>query len=165
MKRSVISPACWQPVKDRFLEKILRRCGAYYHSGDLFYQELLKQRLSHLGFRVLSIEKLPYHHVWDIRLCGTLSAQTYLLVTKPVPKKDAWADDLMLRQLRSEMHEIVRDLGPPVKRDCLGVVRTGAYFRVSFIWPVGKPGQLLRKEKKAEAFSFLIRPWVRRNRN
>jgi hypothetical protein len=24
---------------------------------------------------------------------------------------------------------------------------------------------LLKKEKKAEAFSFLIRPWLRRNRN
>ncbi len=165
MKRPVISPACSPPVNDKALEKILSRCGAYYHSGDFFYHELLKQRLTHIGFRVSSVEKQPYHQVWEVRLRATLAAQTYLLLTKPAPKRDAWADDLLRRQLRSEMHEIVRALGPPVQRDCLGVVGHGAYFQVSFIWPAGRPGLLLSKVKKAEAFSFLIRPWLRRIRN
>jgi hypothetical protein len=45
------------------------------------------------------------------------------------------------------------------------VARKGAYLRVTFIWPLGKPGRWVKPEKKAEAFSFLIRPWLRRNRN
>ena len=165
MKRPVISAVYRNPVKDVFLQKILRRCGAYYHSGELFYQELWKERLSQIGFRVISVEKLPYHHVWDIRLCGSLTAQTYLLVSKPVFKRYAGSKELLLKQLRLEIQQIAKDMGPPIKTDCVGVSRTGAYFRASFIWPVGKPGLLLKKEKKAEAFSFLIRPWLRKNRN
>ena len=68
-------------------------------------------------------------------------------------------------KLLTEIQEIASELGPPIKTDCVSVARTGAYFHVSFIWPVGKPGLLLKKEKKPEAFSFLIRPWLRRNRN
>jgi hypothetical protein len=30
---------------------------------------------------------------------------------------------------------------------------------------MGRPGQLLEKAKKADAFSMLIRPWLHRNRN
>ncbi len=150
---------------DKLLKRILQRCGAYYHSADLFYHELWKQRLANIGFRVLSIEKFPYHHVWRIRVCGSLSAQTYLLVSKPVPKKLVWSEDRLTKQLESELQRIANDLGPPIKKDCLGVSRTGQYFRLSFIWPKGKAGCLLKKEKRPEAFSFLIRPWLRRNRN
>ena len=165
MKWPVISTVSLKSVKEIFLQRILRRCGAYYHSGDLFYQELWKQRLHQIGFRVISVERLPYHHVWDIRLYCTLTAQTYLLVSKPVPKQYASAKEVLLKQLQSEIQQIAQDLGPPIKSDCISVARTGAYFRVSFLWPVGRPGRLLKKEKRAEAFSFLIRPWVRRNRN
>ena len=165
MKRPVISTRCWEPAQDAFLPKILRRCGASYHSAELFYQELWKQRLSQIGFRVTSVEKLPYHHVWDVRLYGTLTAQAYLLVTKPVPKRNAGAKDLLLKQLQTEIQQIAKDLGPPIRTDCISVSRSGAYFRVSFIWPLGKPGPLLKQEKKAEAFSFLIRPWLRKTRN
>jgi hypothetical protein len=164
-KRPVISEVCCKPVRETFLIRILRRCGAYYHSGDLFYQELWKQRLGQIGFRVLSVEKLPLHHVWDIRVCGSLTAQTYLLLSKPVPSKHSWVKDPLPKQLQSEIHEIARDLGLPIRRDCILVVRTGAYFGASFIWPLGKPGRLLKKAKRAEAFSFLIRPWLRKNRN
>jgi hypothetical protein len=163
MKKFLISSPYW--TMDTFLKNILHRCGAYYHSADLFYQELWKQRLVGIGFRVLSVEKLPYHHVWDIRACGGLSAQTYLLVSKPVPAKLAWSEDPLPKQLESEIHQIAKDLGLAVRKDCLNVVRTGRYFRASFIWPMGKPGRLLKQEKKTEAFSFLIRPWLRRNRN
>jgi hypothetical protein len=150
---------------DRFLSKILRRSGGYFQSENLFFHELWKQRLINIGFRVLYVEKLPYHDVWDIRVCGSLSAQTYLLVSKPVPKKLIGIPDLVPKQLRSEIRQIGQDLGCPIKRDCMTVVRSGAYFRASFIWPLGKPGRLLKQEKKAEAFSFLIQPWLRRNRN
>src|SRR5260370_42662337 len=80
MKKPVIPSAGWKPARDRMLNKILRRCGAYYHSADLFYQELWKQRLINIGFRVMLVEKFPYHHVWEIRVCGSLTAQSYLLL-------------------------------------------------------------------------------------
>jgi hypothetical protein len=165
MKKPLISPACWRPPKDRLLTKILRRCGAYYHSADLFYHELWKQRLANIGLRVLSIERLPYHPVWDIRLRCTLSAQMYLLVSKPTPPKLAKSKDLLSKQLESEIHNMAKDMGLAIKKDCLTVIRTGAYFQASFIWPRGKPGLWFKEDKKPEAFSFLIRPWLRKNRN
>jgi hypothetical protein len=76
MKKTVVSPACWQPARDHRLQSILRRCGAYYHSAALFYHELWKQRLVNIGFRVLRIEKLPYHNVWDVKVYRGLAAQT-----------------------------------------------------------------------------------------
>jgi hypothetical protein len=165
MKKPLISAACWKPAKDTLLSKILRRCGAYYHSADLFYQELWKQRLANIGLRVLSVERLPYHPVWELRLCGTLAAQTYLLLSRPVPAPVASSKDPLSKQLESEIHQIAKELGPAIRKDCLSVVRSGSYFRVSFIWPLGKPGCWLKQDKKPEAFSFLIRPWLRKNRN
>ncbi len=165
MKKPVIARACFQPAKETVLKRILRRCGAYYHSADLFYQELWKQRLANIGFCVLSIERLPYHPVWAIRLRGTLAAQAYLLLSKPVSAKLANSDELMLKQLKAEIRQIAIELGAPIKSDCYGVVRTGTYLRVSFIWPLGKPGLWLKPDEKPDAFSFLIRPWLRKNRN
>ena len=165
MKRPLIFAIILQPNKDTFLRNILRRCGTYYRPAELFYQELWKERLHQIGFRVISVEKLPYHHIWETRLCCTLTAQTYLLVSKPLPKRYASAKELLPKQLQSEIQQIAKDLGPPIKSDCINVARSGAYFRVSFIWPTGRPGRLLKIEKRAEAFSFLIRPWLRRNRN
>jgi hypothetical protein len=166
MKRPIIPAACFKPKKEPFLNRILLRCGSYFHPADLFLQELWKQRLVHIGFRVLLVQKLPIHQVWEIRLCGSLAAQTYLLVSKAVPKKDVWSTDLVRKQLQSEVHQIAIDLGLPIQRDCITVARTGkAYFTIAFIWPKGKPGLLLKKERKPEAFSFLIKPWLRRNRN
>ena len=165
MKKPVVLPACWTPVRDRLLEGILRRCGAYYHSAALFYHELWKQRLLNIGFRVLYIEKLPYHNVWDIRVCSNLTAQTYLLVSTPVPSKLAWAKDPLPKLFEAEIRRIATDLGCSIKRDCISVARTGAYFRAGFIWPPGKPGRLLKQEKKLDPMTFLIRPWLRKIRN
>lgn len=151
--------------RDVMLENLLRKCGSYYHRADLFYQELWKQRLIHMGFRVISVEKLDLHDVWDIRLRGSLTAQAYLLVSKPISKQVSGHSDLMARQLRTEIRSIAADLGCPIRADCIQVVRTGALLRASFIWPVGRPGLLLKARKKPEAFSFLIRPWLRKRRN
>ncbi len=164
MRRPLISEGCLKLARDPFLNKILRRCGTYFHAADLFYQELWRQRLANMGFRVVSVNKLPYHHVWDIRLFGTLTAQLYLL-GRPVPAKWALDPDLLPKQLKSEMRRLAREMGPPIPSDCLSVVKSGAYFRVNFIWPPGQPGKWLKQEKPAEAFSFLIRPWLRKNRN
>lgn len=161
----MISPLCFRPVRDTHLEKILRRCGVYYQSGDQFYQRLWYQRLTQIGLRVISVEKLPYHQLWDIRLYGTLAAQSYLLLTIPVPKPHFQAKDILLKQLHAEIQQIATDLGAFLRRDCILVNRKGAYFRITFIWPLGKPGRWVKPEKAAEAFSFLIRPWLRRNRN
>jgi hypothetical protein len=153
------------PVRDALLQKILRRCGAYYQSGDLFYQRLWHQRLSQIGFRVISVEKLPYHELWAIRCYGTLAAQSYLLLTIRVSRPHFSAKDSVLKQLHAEIQRIAKDIGAPIRRDCIHVGRKGAYFRITFIWPLGKPGRWIKPEKKAQGFSFFIRPWVRRNRN
>jgi len=111
MKRPVISSVYCKPVKETLLLRILRQCGAYYHSADLFYQELWHQRLSGIGFRVTSVEKLPYHEIWDIRLYGTLTVQTHLLLTIPVSKPHFCAKDIVLKQLRSQAQRIAKAVG------------------------------------------------------
>jgi hypothetical protein len=118
-----------------------------------------------MGFRVISVSKLPYHELWDIRCYGSLSAQSYLLLTIPVAKPCFCAKDIVLKQLCVEIRRIAKELGASIGRDCIHVDRKGAYIRITFIWPLGKPGRWVKSEKKAEAFSFLIRPWLRRNRN
>lgn len=165
MKGWVISRALLLPRRDHVLEKILRHCGAYYQSGDLFYQRLWYQHLGNMGFRVIAVTKLSYHELWDIRCYGTLVAQSYLLLSIPVSKPHFSAKDIVLKQLCAEIQRIAKKLGAPIRRDCIHVDRKGAYIRITFIWPLGKPGRWVKPEKNAEAFSFLIRPWLRRNRN
>lgn len=157
----MISPLCGREAR---LERILRRC-AYYESGDLFYQRLWHQRLNQIGLRMISVQKLTYHELWDIRCYDTLSAQSHLLLSVSVSKPHFGAKDLVLKQLHAEIQRIAKDLGAPIRRDCLHVGRKGAYLRITFLWSLGKPGRWVKQEKKAEAFSFLIRTWLRRNRN
>ena len=166
MKSKFVRALKGGPAKaDRQLQRILFRCGRYFQSGELFFQRLWRDYFRQLGFRVTRVEKHDCHHLWEVRLCGTLTAQSYLLLSKPVPPKWLNAADLLERQLKAEARETAQEWGPPVRRDEITVVRTGAYFRVIFLWPEGEPGLLLRKEKKADAFQFLIRPWLRSIRN
>jgi hypothetical protein len=165
MRKSRIAGLYRKQPKDALLQTILRRCGAYYSSGDLFYQRLWHQHLAQIGFRVISVQKLPYHELWDIRLYGSLTAQSYLLLSMPVSKPHFCAKDILLKQFQMVIQRIAKDLGAVIRRDCILVNRKGAYFRITFIWPLGKPGRWVKPERKAEAFSFLIRPWLRRNRN
>ena len=143
----------------------MRKCGTYYHSAAFFYHEMWRERLRQLGFHVAFIERLPEHPVWRIRLRGSLTAQTYLLLTKPMTKLRAAAKDPLLAQLQSEIREIASDLGRPMKNDDIEVGRQGAYFLVTFIWSPGKPGLWLPKPKMTSPFSLLVRPWLRRARN
>ncbi len=154
-----------QVRRDRLLSKILRQCGAYYQSGEFFYQRLWHDRLSQIGFRVISVQKLSYHQLWDLRMYGTAAAQAYLLLTRPTAKWHLAAKDLLLKKFEVEIREIAQDLGARISRNSIQVIRKGAYFRAILIWPRGKPGRWVKPEKKAEAFSFLIRPWLRTNRN
>jgi hypothetical protein len=96
---------------------------------------------------------------------GTLTAQSYLLLTIPVSKPFHCVKDIVLKQLQAEIQRVAKDFGANIQRDCLHVGRKGAYFRITFLWPLGKPGRWVKPEKKADAFSFLIRTWLRRNRN
>jgi hypothetical protein len=96
---------------------------------------------------------------------GGLTAESYLLVTKPVAKRHLWTKDLLLKQFELEIRQIAQELGAAIPRNSIQVERKGSYFRAIFIWPLGKPGRWVKPEKKAEAFSFLIQPWLRRNRN
>jgi hypothetical protein len=158
-------PADSQPLKDRLLERIMRKCGTYYHSADFFYHELWRDRLRQIGFRVIYIERIPQLPCWRIRLCGSLAVQAYLLVTKPMTKARAASRDPLLAQLKAEVREIAADLGRPMKNDEIELGREGAYFTLAFIWPPGKPGMWLPKPKRISPFSLLIRPWLRRAKN
>src|SRR5215472_15208729 len=109
-ERALHSRSLLQSSENKLLEKILRRCGVYYHSADLFYHEPWKQHLTHLGFRVLKVERLPSHPVWSIRLVGNLTTQTYLLVSKPYPAKLSLTQDVVCQQLGSEIQRIAKEL-------------------------------------------------------
>jgi hypothetical protein len=69
------------------------RRGGYYHSAESFDHDLCRDRLREIGFRVIFVERLPHHPVWEICLRGNLTAQTYLLVTKPMSKANACAPE------------------------------------------------------------------------
>jgi hypothetical protein len=147
------------------LEGVLRNAGKYFQPADLFYQRLWWQRLRQVGFQVISVERLEAHPVWDIRLRGTLAAQAYLLVSKPASHKVMASDEMLEAQLKAEVQRIAQEMGPAIKTDSISVDRNGQYLRVAFLWSPGKPGLLMRKTKKPEAFTFLIRPWLRQVRN
>jgi len=151
--------------EDKRLKCILIQSGAYYESGKLLYHRLWRQRLRQADFTVVYVEKAPYsRHLWHVGLRLSLSAQSYLLLTKPAPKTLA-KTDLLERQLTAEIMQIAAELGPRIRHDYITVIRNGPSIRVTFIWPRGHPGLLLQKNKKQDCFSFLIRPWLRQNRN
>jgi len=161
MKRTLVASACANLRQDKLVKQILLRCGRYYQGGKLFYHRLWKQWLNGLGFRVICVERLDCHDLWDLRL--------RLAPSKPAvgrPATTRWVElkDPM-EKLKLQIRQIARELGPPIQADGITVVRSGAYYRAIFIWPAGEPGLLLRTEKKPEAFSFLIRRCLRRNRN
>lgn len=147
------------------LARILLKCGRYYQSAALFYQELWRQRLRQIGFHVISVEKLNAHELWVIRIRITASAQLYLLSTRVAARKLMKAEDPFVHQLAAEVLMLAGAMGPPILKDYLTVTRTGAYCTLAFIWPRGRPGLLLRKEMITDAFSFYIKTWLREQRN
>ena len=83
--------------------------------------------------------------------------QANLLISKPMSKIPAGGQAPLLKQLRSEVQQIAKDLGKPIKAGCVNTSRNGRYFRVVFLWLMGKPGQLFNQATDADPFSFLIR--------
>ena len=143
----------------------MTKYGKYYVPPDLFYQRLWRERLREIGFVVTRLEKLDAHDVWHIRLRGTLAAQNYLLLSKSAGQKVLRSADPVTRQLQLEIRRMASEMGSLISKDHLEVTRQGKCFEISFIWPPGRPGRLLRTEKKPDAFSFHIRSWLRKNRN
>lgn len=147
------------------IRQLMLRYGRYSLPGDFFYHRLWHDRLREIGFVVTCLEKLDAHHVWRIRLRGTLKAQAHLLVSQPVGKKALAAENPMVKQLELQIRRIAAELGSPIRQDHLEIEHSGKTFQISFIWPMGNPGRLRRTEKRPDAFCFHVRAWVRRNRN
>jgi hypothetical protein len=147
------------------LKQVLLKSGRYYRSAALFYHELWREHLRQIGFVVISVEKLDAHDLWTIRLRITSSAQLHLLLSLKPAAKFRDQNDRLVNELKAAIRRLANTMGQPLRTDYLTVERTGAYCTVAFIWRPGKPGRLLRKEKKPSAFSFLIKPWLKRNTN
>ena len=130
-----------------------------------FYHRQLRERLSEIGFKVLSIERLDSHPLRRIRLKGTLKVQAHLLISQPAELFDlSKSHGLLERQLTKHLQRILRQLGKPVRRDEIVVVRSGAYLKVAFVWPLGTPGILRGSVKEVNPFqgSPVVRRWLRR---
>jgi hypothetical protein len=65
--------------EDASIGKYLMKYGRYYVSANLFYHRQLHERLREKGFKVISIQKLATHPVWDRRPDG----QALVPVAKP----------------------------------------------------------------------------------
>ena len=87
--------------------------------------------------------------LWDIWLGGSLKAG--LSAAEQAREKQHLGKDLKAKQLKAEVRQIAQELGGPIRPDFIEVIRTGAYIRVVFLWPLGKPGQWLNQEKKAQS--------------
>ena len=147
------------------VKKVVLEAGSYYQPPDLFYHRLWRARLQQIGFRVISVERLPSHPVWDIRLRGSLATQLHLLLSKSMASARSKEQNLLLRQIRAEIQQAAKQLGRTIQSDNLTVERKGTYVRLAFVWPLGGPGILRKMDKKPEPLSFLVKPWLRRIRN
>jgi len=147
------------------LKQVLLKSGRYYRSAAHFYHVLWREHLRQIGFVVIYVEKLDAHDLWTIRLRITSSAQLHLLLSSKPAGHFKDENDRLVHELRAAIRRLANTMGQPLRHDYLTVERAGAYCTVAFIWRPGKPGRLSRKEKKPSAFSFLIKPWLKRNTN
>lgn len=115
------------------LKQFLAKYGKFREAEQFFYHYRLNERLTGLGLRVISIERLDTHPVWNIRLRGNLEAQTNLLLGKSYKGKRpaSWGSGEVIEQrLKAQMQSILKSLGQAVKADDLNVVRYGGYFQI-----------------------------------
>lgn len=150
---------------EKFLRRALMKSGRYYQSGDLFYQRLWRDRLQAIGFRVYHVERLEHHPVWHIRLRATLTAQAYLLLSRPAKERLLSKADLLEQQVKAEVQRLGREIGPGIASDCLQLQRQGNYWRITFVWEAGRPGLWLQAPDKPSAFSSAVQLWLSRIRN
>lgn len=147
---------------DVLLRKVLLAHGRYFVPANWFYHLWLMQRFTELGFLVNSVEKHPTHQMWEIRMRGSWTAEASLLMGAPL---NIWKPPDPEVLLAKKTREILRDLGHPVPRDYVTVVRNGPYFIVALICPMGTAGRWSRAAKCPEPFSMVIRPWLRTQKN
>jgi hypothetical protein len=150
------------------IRKFFASHGRYRAPTGTFYHRQLRDRLTEIGFKVLSVERVDSHPLWRIRLKGSLKVQAHLLISQPAGLFDlSKTDGLLERQLTKYIQRILKQLGQPARRDEIVVVRSGTYVNVAFVWPLGTPGIVGRSPKEIHAFqvSLILRRWLRRQRN
>src|SRR5436190_1917567 len=156
-------------VQKASIKKFFARYGYYRAHGGTFFHRQLRQRLIDIGFKVLSVERLETHPVWKIRLKGNLGAQANLLMSQPAGHSYlANPSHLLERQLAARIQRILKLLGKSVRCDEIVVVRSGTYFQVAFVWPMGRPGVLGRSVGQGThpyQVSMVLRRWLRHQRN
>jgi hypothetical protein len=157
-------------MKKSNLKQFLAKYGYFIEPKQFFYHHRLHDRLTALGFRIISIERLGTHPVWNIRFRGNLEAQTNLLLGKSYKRKRpaSWGSGEVIEQrLKAEMHAILKSLGQAVKADELNVVRYGGYFQCVFVWPRGQPGKWYPQPKQIHPLqvSGVVRRWMKSQRN
>ena len=150
-------------MKKTNLNQFLAKCGYFVEPKQFFYHHRLRDRLTALGFRIISIERLGTHPVWNIRFKGNLEAQTHLLLAK----SNKGSSEVIEQRLKAEMHAILKSLGQAVKADELNVVRYGGYFQCVFVWPMGQPGKWYPQPKQIYPLqdSGVVRRWMKSQRN
>ena len=129
---------------------------------------LFRSRLTEIGFKVLSVERLNSHPLWRIRLKGSLQVQAHLLISQSAALFDlSKSHGLLERQLAKYIQRILKQLGQPIRKDEIVVVRSKAYVHVAFVWPLGTPGVVGRLPKDIHPFqvSLILRHWLREQRN
>jgi len=134
----------------------------------MFYHRQLRERLTEIGFKVHSIERLDSHPLWRIRLKGSLKVQAHLLVSQPTGLFDlSKPHGLLEQQLTKYIQRILKQLGRAAKKDEIVVVRSGTYVHVAFVWPLGRTGVVGRAPKDYHPFrvSLILRRWLREQRN
>ena len=156
--------------KKKNLKQFLAKYGRFVESAQFFYHHRLHERLTALGFRLISIERLDTHPVWNIRIRGNLEAQTALLLGKSYKGKrpSSWGSGEVIEQrLKAEMQSILKSLGKAVKADELNVVRYGGYFQIVFVWPLGQPGTWFPPVKRPHPLqvSGIVQGWIKQQRN
>jgi hypothetical protein len=157
-------------MKKTDLKRFLAKYGRFVESGQFFYHHRLDERLASLGFRVISIERLDTHPVWNIRFKGNLDAQTSLLLGKSYKGKrpTSWGSgEIMEQRLKGEMQSILKSLGRAVKSDEINILRYGNYFQCVFLWPMGQPGKWYAQPKRSHALQVagVVRRWIKQQRN
>ena len=156
--------------KKQGLKQFLARYGRHVEPGKLFYHLRLQERLAALGFRVISIERLSEHPVWNVRFKGDLHAQTTLLLGRGYKGKRpaSWGSGEVIEQrLKAELASILKSLGRAVKADEMTVVREGAYFGAAFVWPLGEPGIWCPPPNRPHPLqvSGVVQRWIKQQRN
>jgi len=131
-----------------------------------------EERLAALGFRVISIQRLDTHPVWNIRFRGSLDAQSKLLLGKSYSgnRPASWGScEVIEQRLKAQLAAILKSLGQAVKSDELTVVREGGYFGAAFVWPLGQPGKWYAQPKRPHPLqvqvSRIVQRWIKQHRN